>query len=116
MGQSPGLLAAPTLFAARYPGSLFHARPVEVLPGHGHPTNMDRVRRYSRDCLVDLRDRIGAQIHEGGGLTEAYYSVPSAYAHLDTFDGLASRNAGRVLGQREFEGGAPRAIRSAPSR
>ena len=116
MGQSPGLLAAPTLFAARYPGSLFHARPVEVLPGHGHPTNMDRVRRYSRDCLVDLRDRIGAHLHEGGGLTEAYYSVPSAYAHLDTFDGLASRNAGRVLGQREFEGGAPRAIRSAPSR
>lgn len=76
MGQGPGLLAAPTLFAARYPGSLFHARPMEVLPGHGHPTNMEQVRRYSRATLEDLRDRIGAHLHEGGGLAEAYCVDP----------------------------------------
>jgi len=26
-----------------------------VIPGHGHPTNMDQVRRYTRDYLVYLR-------------------------------------------------------------
>lgn len=34
---------------------------------------------------------------------EAYYVDQSPYAHLDTFDELATRNAGRVYEQMEFE-------------
>lgn len=74
-----------------------------VIPGHGHPTNMDQVRRYTRDYLVYLRQKIGEHLDAGGDLTDAYYVDQSPYAHLDTFKELATRNAGRVYEQMEFE-------------
>ena len=74
-----------------------------VIPGHGHPTNMDQVRRYTKDYLEYLRAQIGAHLDEGGGLAEAYYVDQSPYAHLDTFEELATKNAGRVYEQMEFE-------------
>lgn len=74
-----------------------------VVPGHGHPTNMDQVRRYTRDYLVYLRGKIAEHIENGGSLDKAYYVDQSPYAHLDTFEQLATRNAGRVFVQMEFE-------------
>ncbi len=74
-----------------------------VIPGHGHPTNMAQVRRYTRDYLIYLREQIGAHLDAGGDLAEAYYVDQSPYAHLDTFEQLATRNAGRVYEQMEFE-------------
>ncbi|MAO55803.1 MAG: MBL fold metallo-hydrolase [Rhodospirillaceae bacterium] len=74
-----------------------------VIPGHGHPTNMAQVRRYTHDYLVYLRGKIGEHLDNGGDLKGAYYVDQSAYAHLDTFEQLATRNAGRVFVQMEFE-------------
>lgn len=74
-----------------------------VIPGHGHPTNMAQVRRYTRDYLIYLREKIGAHLDAGGDLAEAYYVDQSPYSHLDTFEQLATRNAGRVYEQMEFE-------------
>jgi len=74
-----------------------------VIPGHGHPTNMDQVRRYTKDYLVHLRQVVGDHIAAGGGLAEAFYVDQSAYANLDTFEELATKNAGRVFEQMEFE-------------
>lgn len=74
-----------------------------VIPGHGHPTNMDQVRLYTKGYLEHLRNQVGNLIDEGGGLAEAYYVDQSAYTHLDTFEELATRNAGRVYEQMEFE-------------
>lgn len=74
-----------------------------VIPGHGHPTNMAQVRRYTRDYLIYLREKIGAHLEDGGDLADAYYVDQSPYAHLDTFEELATKNAGRVYEQMEFE-------------
>lgn len=74
-----------------------------VIPGHGTPTNMDQVRRYTRDYLVYLREKIGEHLDNGGDLAEAYYVDQSPYRHLDTFEELATKNAGRVYEQMEFE-------------
>jgi glyoxylase-like metal-dependent hydrolase (beta-lactamase superfamily II) len=74
-----------------------------VIPGHGHPTNMDQVRRYTRDYLVYLRGKIGTHLEDGGDLAEAYYVDQSPYTQLDTFEELATKNAGRVYEQMEFE-------------
>lgn len=76
---------------------------VYVIPGHGHPTNMDQVRRYTRDYLTYLRGKIGEHLENGGGLEDAYYVDQSPYKHLDTFEQLATRNAGRVFEHMEFE-------------
>lgn len=74
-----------------------------VIPGHGHPTNMAQVRRYTRDYLVYLRGKIRAHLDAGGSLDDAYYVDQSPYKQLDTFDELATRNAGRVYVEMEFE-------------
>ncbi|MEL7256265.1 MAG: MBL fold metallo-hydrolase [Pseudomonadota bacterium] len=74
-----------------------------VIPGHGHPTNMAQVRRYTKDYLVYLRDKIGEHLENGGDLAEAYYVDQSPYSHLHTFEELATKNAGRVYEQMEFE-------------
>lgn len=77
--------------------------PTYIIPGHGHPTNLAQVTRYTRDYLVYLRAQIGAHLDEGGDLAEAYYVDQSPYAHLDTFEELATKNAGRVYEEMEFE-------------
>ena len=77
--------------------------PTYVIPGHGHPTNLAQVRRYTRDYLVDLREKIGAHIEEGGDLASAFYVDQEKWRNLDTFEELATRNAGRVFEEREFE-------------
>jgi glyoxylase-like metal-dependent hydrolase (beta-lactamase superfamily II)/rhodanese-related sulfurtransferase len=74
-----------------------------VIPGHGGPTNMAQVRKYTRDYLVHMRSRIGELIDDGGLLEQAYGVDQSAYRHLDTFDELARRNAGQIFRHMEFE-------------
>lgn len=74
-----------------------------VIPGHGHPTNMDQVRRYTHDYLVYLRGKIREHIDNGGDLTEAFYVDQTPYRNLDTYEELATKNAGRVFEQMEWE-------------
>lgn len=83
--------------------ALVPMNPTYVIPGHGHPTNLAQVSRYTHDYLVDLRARIGAHIDEGGDLAGAYYVDQTSWAHLDTFEELATKNAGRVFEEMEWE-------------
>ena len=77
--------------------------PIYVIPGHGHPTNMDQVRKYTRNYLVYLREKIGTFIENGGELKDSYYVDQNPFSHLQTFKELATRNAGRVYEEMEFE-------------
>lgn len=77
--------------------------PTYIIPGHGHPTNLAQVRRYTHDYLVYLRGQIGALLEDGGDLAAAYYVDQTPFAHLDTFEELATKNAGRVFEEMEFE-------------
>ena len=77
--------------------------PTYVIPGHGHPTNLAQVTRYTRDYVADLRAKIGAHLESGGDLAGAYYVDQSAWKHLDTFEELATKNAGVVFAEMEFE-------------
>ncbi|KKL47642.1 hypothetical protein LCGC14_2333520, partial [marine sediment metagenome] len=74
-----------------------------VIPGHGHPTNMDQVRRFTKGYLEHLRARIRDHLDDGGSLADAYYVDQSDYQRLDAFEELAAKNAGRVYEQMEFE-------------
>lgn len=77
--------------------------PTYVIPGHGHPTNLPLVTIGTVDYLKDLREKIGAHIDEGGDLAGAYYVDQSRWTHLDTFEELATKNAGRVFEEMEWE-------------
>jgi glyoxylase-like metal-dependent hydrolase (beta-lactamase superfamily II) len=74
-----------------------------ILPGHGGPTDMTQVTRYTRDYLVYLRAKVRKLLDAGGDLNDAYGIDQSPYAHLDTFTELAKRNAGRVFREMEFD-------------
>lgn len=77
--------------------------PTWIIPGHGRPTNLAQVRRYTHDYLVYLRERIAEHLEAGGDLAGAYYVDQSPYASLDTFEELATKNAGVVFVEMEFE-------------
>ena len=74
-----------------------------IVPGHGTPTIMTEVTRYTRDYLAYMRERIGALIENGGTLEDIYSIDQSAYRHLDTFDELARLNASIIFRAMEFE-------------
>ncbi len=74
-----------------------------VIPGHGEPTDMATVRKYTRDYLVFLREKVAELIENGGTLEEAYQVDQSPYMHLPTSEFLAKRNAGQVFQSMEFD-------------
>ena len=74
-----------------------------IIPGHGHPTNITEVTKYTKDYLVYLRAKIAEVLKNGGSLQDAYQADQSPYAHLDTYDELARVNAGMVFRAMEFE-------------
>jgi len=77
--------------------------PEIIIPGHGSPTNLDEVRKYTHDYLVYMRSEVEKILDEGGELTEAYKIDQSAYSHLDTYKELARSNAGNIFRAMEFE-------------
>lgn len=74
-----------------------------VVPGHGHATTMDRARADTYDYLMNLRERIGALIDEGGDIMDAPKVDQSAFAYLEQFESLAGRNAQTAFEQMEWE-------------
>lgn len=77
--------------------------PQLVIPGHGHPTQMSEIKTYTYDYLKFLVREVSEILDRDGDLSEAYEIDQSAYAHLDTFDELAVKNAGRVYQALELE-------------
>jgi hypothetical protein len=64
---------------------------------------MDQVRRYTKDYLLFIRSEVTKLLDAGDDLQAAYKIDQSRYQHLDTFEELASKNAGRIFEQMEFE-------------
>ena len=69
--------------------------PVDQSNGRGREIHADRFG----ECGVGIAEHLDA----GGTLADAYYVDQSPYANLDTFEELATINAGRVFEQMEFE-------------
>jgi glyoxylase-like metal-dependent hydrolase (beta-lactamase superfamily II)/rhodanese-related sulfurtransferase len=74
-----------------------------VIPGHGDPTDMDTVTRYTVGYLKDVRGQIGKLIEDGGTLEDVYTVDQSKYQHLDTFEQLSTLNASTIFRHMEFE-------------
>lgn len=74
-----------------------------VIPGHGEPTVIAEVERYTFGYLQHMRRVIGELLENGGTLIDAYSVDQSDYRHLDTFTELAARNADSIYRAMEFE-------------
>ena len=74
-----------------------------IVPGHGSPTGLATVRHGTTEYLKDLRAKVGKHLEDGGDLAGAYYVDQSPWAYMDTFEELATKNAGVVFSEMEFE-------------
>lgn len=74
-----------------------------IVPGHGAPTDLKTVRHGTVDHLAGLRAQIAKHIEDGGDLASACYVDQSQWACMDTFEELATKNAGVVFSEPEFE-------------
>ena len=74
-----------------------------IVPGHGEATTIEAVTKYTYGYLKFLRNAVEALLDDDGTLEDAYQLDQSPYNHLNTFDDLAKRNAGRVFEAMEFE-------------
>lgn len=77
--------------------------PTYIIPGHGYPTNLAQVTHHTMGYIKDLRAKIGEHLENGGTLDDAYYVDQSKWEFLDTFEELATKNAGVVYAEMEFE-------------
>ncbi len=77
--------------------------PLIVIPGHGAPTDMAAIERETLGYLKFLRAEIIRILESEGDLQDAYNIDQSAYSHLDTFEELAAKNAGRVFQELEAD-------------
>lgn len=77
--------------------------PLTVIPGHGAPTDMGAIERETLGYLRFLRAEVIRILDDDGDLQDAYSIDQSAYSHLDTFEELAAKNAGRVFQELEAD-------------
>lgn len=68
-------------------------KPEVVVPGHGHPTDMARATRDTRDYLVYLRAEVGKRLEKDEDINDVVAGVDqSRFQYLANFDLLARRN------------------------
>ena len=77
--------------------------PKIIIPGHGDPTNLEVVKKTTKDYLVYMRQQVEEILDNDGSEQDAYKIDQSAFSHLDTFKQLALQNAGRIFRSMEFE-------------
>ncbi|SMN13859.1 SoxH protein, homolog [Bathymodiolus heckerae thiotrophic gill symbiont] len=77
--------------------------PEVVIPGHGKPTDLATVTKFTKDYLQYMYDQVQNLIDEDGSLTDAYNIDQSAYRDWGTYRELHRQNAERIFRYMEFE-------------
>ena len=77
--------------------------PEVIIPGHGAPTDLDTITKFTKDYLVYMRNEITKIIDDDGGLYESYNIDQSMYRDWGTYNELHKQNAERIFKQMEFE-------------
>lgn len=83
---------------------LAQLEPKTIVPGHGHPTDLARARRETRDYLVYLREEVKKSIDQGEMQQDAEDKIDqSRFRHLANFELLARRNMSQIYLEMEKE-------------
>ena len=77
--------------------------PALIIPGHGEPTDLATITKFTKDYLVYMRTEVEKVIDDDGGLYEAYNIDQSMFRNRGTFRELHKQNAERIFKQMEFE-------------
>ncbi len=74
-----------------------------IIPGHGGPTDIKTVTKFTKDYLIYMLNEVEKVIDNDGELIDAYKIDVSRFKQWDTFNELARRNAERIFRKLEFE-------------
>ena len=74
-----------------------------IVPGHGHASAMEQARADTYDYLMNLRNKIGTLLDDGGDIMGAPQVDQSGFAYLEQFEAFAGRNAQTAFQQMEWE-------------
>ncbi|MBT7498014.1 MAG: MBL fold metallo-hydrolase [Candidatus Thioglobus sp.] len=77
--------------------------PELIIPGHGEPTDLATITKFTKDYLVYMRTEVEKVLDDDGGLYEAYNIDQSMFRDRGTFRELHKQNAERIFKQMEFE-------------
>ncbi|MGH1460752.1 MAG: MBL fold metallo-hydrolase [Neptuniibacter sp.] len=77
--------------------------PKVVVPGHGHPTDLEKAKKDTLDYLVFLRAQVGLLIEGGGEMQDVSSIDQSAFSYLEVYEQIHMRNVQRVFEEMEWE-------------
>lgn len=77
--------------------------PQWVIPGHGRAGPLEFATHDTYDYLVNLRQKIGELIDDGGEIYDSGKIDQSAFSYLQNFSGWAGKNAQQTFEQMEWE-------------
>jgi rhodanese-related sulfurtransferase/glyoxylase-like metal-dependent hydrolase (beta-lactamase superfamily II) len=77
--------------------------PKIIIPGHGDPTDLQTVTRFTKDYLIYMRSEVEKVLEDDGGLYEAYLIDQSRYRDWGTYNELHKQNAERIFREMEFQ-------------
>ncbi|WXU00869.1 MAG: hypothetical protein Ctma_1604 [Catillopecten margaritatus gill symbiont] len=78
-------------------------KPEIIIPGHGHPTDLATVTKFTKDYLTYMYDKVQNILEQDGSLTDAYNIDQSTYRDWGTYRELHRQNAARIFKKIEFE-------------
>jgi len=77
--------------------------PKVVVPGHGHPTDLEKAKKDTLDYLVFLRAQVGLLIEDGGEMQDVSSIDQSAFSYLEVYEQIHIRNVQRIFEEMEWE-------------
>ncbi len=77
-------------------------RPGVVIPGHGEPTDLATVTKFTKNYLSYMYDEVEKILENDGDLVDAYHIDQSVYRDWGTYRELHRQNAARIFKQMEF--------------
>jgi rhodanese-related sulfurtransferase/glyoxylase-like metal-dependent hydrolase (beta-lactamase superfamily II) len=77
--------------------------PKIIIPGHGKPTDLATITKFTKDYLVYMRAEVEKILDADGDLNDAYNIDQSMFRDRGTYRELHRRNAELIFRQMEFE-------------
>jgi hypothetical protein len=78
-------------------------KPLHLVPGHGHATDLAQARRDTYEYLVFLRSSIADFMENGGDISAISNVKQTRFDYLLNYQEIAGRNAQQVFTEMEWE-------------
>ena len=83
--------------------NLVALKPLHIVPGHGHPTDMPTITTFTKDYLQHMKDSIENLLDNDMSLSDIYDINSDKFNHFGLFKELNNVNMEKIFRKFEFE-------------